>query len=64
MARRTGIPALMEVARRMCQLITNFTPVIVQLYGNNTALMAALSAANAACAALHEELAQVREYGD
>lgn len=64
MARRTGVPALMIVARRMCLLITNFTPIITQLYGNNATLMAALAAANAACSALHTELAAVREYGD
>lgn len=64
MARRTGVPALMIVARRMCQLITDFTPIITTLYGSNAALMAALAAANAACATLHAQLATVREYGD
>ncbi len=63
MAKRTGVPALMIVARRMCLLITKFTPVIVNLYPSNSQLLAALAAANAACAALHEELAEVREYG-
>jgi hypothetical protein len=48
----------------MCQLITDFTPVITTLYGGNSALLAALAAANAACATLHAELAGVREYGD
>lgn len=60
---RTGIPSLMEVARRLCLLITKFTPVIERLYGDNAALMAALAAANAACSVLHTELAAVREYG-
>jgi len=64
MARRTGVPALMQVARRMCDLITRFTPIIVQVYPQNSALNAALAAANAACAVLHQELAEVREYGD
>jgi hypothetical protein len=64
MARRTGVPALMQVAERLCFLIVKFTPVIQQLYPTNSALMAALAAANAACAALHVELAAVREYGD
>lgn len=64
MTRRTGIPSLMEVARKMCLLITKFTPVIIKLYPENAALLAALAAANAACSALHEELATVREYGD
>jgi hypothetical protein len=63
MTKRTGVPALMQVALRMCQLIATFTPVIERLYGDNAALMAALAAANTACAALHAELATVREYG-
>ncbi len=64
MARRTGVPSLMFVARRMCDLITRFTPIIIQLYPSNAALQAALSAANAACMVLHEQLAMVRQYGD
>lgn len=64
MARRTGVPALLDVAQRMCLLIVKFTPIITQLYGTNAALMTALSAANVACGALAEQLAQVREYGD
>jgi hypothetical protein len=63
MTQRTGVPSLMEVARRLCLLITKFTPVIERLYGDNAALMAALAAANSACAVLHMELASVRDYG-
>lgn len=54
----------MQIARRMCDLITKFTPIITQLYPTNAALLAALAAANTACAALHAELSEVREYGD
>ena len=63
MTKRTGVPALMEVARRLCILVTKFTPVLTTLYGGNADLMAALAAANAACSTLHEELSAVREYG-
>lgn len=63
MTQRTGIPSLIDIARRMCILITQFTPIIQRLYGDNTALMAALAAANSACSVLHEELSAVREYG-
>jgi len=63
MAKRTGVPSLMEVARRLCLLIVKFTPVITATYPTNTTLHAALAAANAACNALHEELSTVREYG-
>jgi len=64
MARRTGVPAMIKVAQEMCRLIVKFTPVIQTLYGSNAALMAALAAANAACAVLVGELAEVRELGD
>lgn len=64
MARRTGVPSLMEVAMRLCILIVKFTPTLQQLYPTNAALQAALAAANTACAALHVELAKVREFGD
>jgi hypothetical protein len=63
MAQRTGVPSLMEVARRLCLLLTKFTPILTARYGSNAELMAALTAANAACSALHAELSEVREYG-
>lgn len=64
MAKRTGVPTLIKVAERMCQLIVTYSPVIQSLYPANTALQAALAAANAACQTLHNQLAEVREYGD
>ena len=64
MTQRTGVPTLMQVAKRLCDLLNTFTPVITRLYPDSTALLAALAAANAACSALHAELATVREYGD
>lgn len=64
MAARTGVPTLIAVARRMCDLITRYGFIITELYPSNTALAAALAAANSACAALHDELVPVREVGD
>ena len=64
MAQRTGIPTLIQVAQRLCNLVTKFTPVIANAYPTNTALLAALAAANAACAELVTEASQVREFGD
>lgn len=64
MTRRTGIPTILQVAQEMCRLIVKFTPVIQAIYPNNTALLAALAAANAACAELVQEVAAVRELGD
>ena len=64
MAKRTGVPTLIGVAKRMCDLIVRYGDVIALLYPTNTALIAALAAANAACGVLAAELAKVREYGD
>lgn len=55
---------MLIVAKRLCKLIIDFTPVIKQVYPTSTALHAALAAANAACSTLHDELTDVREYGD
>ena len=64
MARRTGVPSMMQVAQTLCRLIVKFSPVIAVVYPGNAALQAALAAANAACAVLVDELAAVRETGD
>jgi len=64
MAKRTGIPTMIQVASRLCALTVKFTPVITALYPTNTALLAALAAANAACAELVAQASLVRELGD
>jgi hypothetical protein len=61
---RNGVPTMLWVAKKLCSLITKFTPVLTVQFEDNAALLAALAAANAACAALSAELALVREYGD
>lgn len=63
MTRRLGVPSLIDVAKEMCRLITLFSPIIQRAYPNNAALLAALAAANAACATLHLECEKVREFG-
>jgi hypothetical protein len=57
MARRTGLPSLMRVAKEMCRLIAFATPIVQKLYPGNVPLAAALAAANAACEVLHAEIA-------
>jgi len=64
MAQKTYVPTLLRLSLRLCKYVVRATPVITRLYGTNAPLMAALAAANAACAELAQELAQVREYGD
>ena len=64
MARRTGIPTMLFIAQRLCDLITRYTPIITVLFPANVALLAALAAANTACSELASELSAVRDYGD
>lgn len=56
MAKRTGFYSIRQVAREMCRLITIFSPIIRNLYPANTALQAALAAAQAACEELHKQI--------
>lgn len=61
--RRDGLYSLDKVARNLCRLITAFTPTIQRLYPSNAALLAALAAANAACAVLQQEVQEQRSPG-
>jgi len=61
--RRTGLPSISKVARVMCRLLTEFSPIIQRLYPNNTALLAALAAALAACSVLQDEVSKQLEEG-
>lgn len=64
MARRTGAPTILMIARRLCQLITKYQSVIILVYPSATALHAALAAAAAACQTLREELDATIPLGD
>lgn len=61
MAVKTGVPTMLQVALRLCQLINAFSPIIRRVYPDNTSLHVALETAQAACLVLHNELADVRE---
>jgi hypothetical protein len=61
---RNGVPTLAKIANIMCRALAKFSPFIVSQYGDNAALLAALAAAQAACATLDTELEKVRNYGD
>jgi len=54
LATRTGLPTIVEVSKRLCALINAFSPIIRKLYPDNTALINALEAAQAACYVLHQ----------
>lgn len=64
MAARNGVPTMIKIATRLCQLVVKFTPVITAQFPTNTTLLAALAAANAACSELSAQLALVRDTGD
>lgn len=64
MATRDGIPSLMKWAQYLCRTLAKFSGVIAVKYPDNTALLAALAAANTACQVLLTEAAKVRDYGD
>lgn len=62
--RKTGVPTMLSLARRLCDLIDRFSPVIRLIYPENTAVIAALEAARTSCALLQTELTEIREFGD
>lgn len=64
MTQRTGVPSLIDVAKRMCDLIFKFQPIIRRAYPENLVLQSALDTAMAACEALRLQLEEVRQYGD
>lgn len=64
MARRTGIPAIIDAAKELCRLLAKYSALIKTLYPSNPGLHSALDTALAACQALDAALEAVREYGD
>lgn len=64
MAARNGVPTIIKIATKLCQLIVKFTPIITAQFPGNADLLAALAAANTACAALAAQAQLVRELGD
>lgn len=61
--RRIGFYSLRRTAHELCKYIVLFTPIIRRTYPNATVLLAALEAANIACAALSAAIDQVAEQG-
>lgn len=61
--RKTGITSLMKLGKEMCRLITKFSSIIIIVSNNDPAVATALQAALAACSALEEKLAELKEPG-
>jgi hypothetical protein len=64
MARKTGVPTLLEIALRMCQFITTWYVVIVRFVDFDEDVIAALGLAQNACYALRDSLEPYRPLGD
>lgn len=62
MARREGFYSLNKAAKLLCKALAVFGPGIRARYPSYTALIAALDAAEAACAALRLALNEVYAY--
>jgi hypothetical protein len=60
---RNGFYSLRKHARLLCKFVNAFTPIITKQFSDNSSLLAALAAANAACAILVEEIDEVAEPG-
>jgi hypothetical protein len=63
MARRIGITTIRYFAYRLCRQIAKWTPAILTVYPDNTALALALEAANLACGELVRQVDEVIEQG-
>lgn len=63
MSKRIGFYSLRKVARELCKHVYTFTPIIAASGYSNPALLAALAAANAACAVLVEAIDEVAPEG-
>lgn len=61
MARRNGIPSIYFLSVKACRLLDKFAPILAVQYAANPALLAALAAAQSACAVLAVEANKVRD---
>lgn len=59
MRQRIGFYTLQKTALALCRALAKFSPYIISQYPTNTALLAALAAASAACSTLRAEVAKV-----
>lgn len=64
MTERIGVWTLNVLAKRLCQKVAKFAPLITVAFPENAELIAALVAAQTACAALAAETEGVLVYGD
>lgn len=64
MARKTGVPTMLDEAQSLSKHITSFQPIIQSVYSSNQDLLDALLAAAQCLIPLIQELSAVRERGD
>lgn len=61
---RSGIPTMLKVGHKLCQLIEKYEDVIFVVTGGNETVQGALDTALAACEALETAIKPYRETGD
>jgi hypothetical protein len=64
MAAKTGIPTILEIMVRLCDLLRRFEPILRQLTDDKEALSAVIATIMTACEALRVILLPLREFGD
>lgn len=64
MARKTGVPTMLQEAQSLSKHINGFQPTIQSVYSSNQDLLDALLAAAQCLIPLIAELSAVRERGD
>lgn len=64
MARKTGVPTLLDEAQSLSKHLTAFNPTLQSIYSSNQDLLDALLAAAQCLIPLITELGKVRERGD
>ncbi len=62
--RRTGLRTIRDLAQKMCNLVSAFSPIIRRAFPDSPALHLALDTALAACGTLVQEADLVLEVGD
>lgn len=64
MARRTGIPTMLETAQDLQNLMTRYQPTVQSIHPTNQDLLDAITSCATCLVNLIQELSAVRERGD
>lgn len=62
--KKFGWGALNDLAKGLCRLVTKFSPIIKQVFGENKTILLVLDIANVACSALQDIAEPLSEGAD